>query len=197
MDVVFRETGKSSSQGCRSELGETGMGLRADKHRGLVEASPGTSPRYRNQALKKTGNNPGTQTPSRHFIVSRLFSFSSSYSRKSSIHSIEKAAPSLIFSIGGKEHQAMKGDVLGTPLVVQWLRFHAPNGRGSGSIPGQGSRFHMPQQRSKILHVATKTWCSQRDTFKKIIHQWNRSLKERYIPLREGKEKILWVFRLI
>ena len=162
---MFREPGRSSSQGCRRELGETGMGLRADQYRGLVEASPGSSPRCRNQVLNKTGNNPGTQTPSRHFIVSRLFSFSSSYPRKSSIHSVEMAAPSFIFSIGGKEHQAMKGDVLGTPLVVQWLRFCAPNARGLGSIPGQRSAFHMPQQRSTILHVATKTWCSQRDTF--------------------------------
>ena len=85
--------------------------------------------------------------------------------RMSSIHSIEIAAPSLIFSIGGKEHQAMKGDVLGTPLVVQWLRFRAPNARGSGLNCGEGSRSHTPQQRSKILHVATKTPCSQRDTF--------------------------------
>ena len=28
-----------------------------------------------------------------------------------------------------------------------------------GSIPGQGTRFHMPQ--IKILHVETKTRCSQ------------------------------------
>ena len=28
-------------------------------------------------------------------------------------------------------------------------------------IPGQGSRSHMPQRRSRILCAATKTWCSQ------------------------------------
>ena len=48
---------------------------------------------------------------------------------------------------------------LGTSLVVQWLRLHAPNARGLGSIPGQGTRSHMPQL--KILHAATKTQCSQ------------------------------------
>ena len=34
---------------------------------------------------------------------------------------------------------------LGTSLVFQWLRLHAPNARGSGLIPGQGTRSHMPQ----------------------------------------------------
>ena len=48
---------------------------------------------------------------------------------------------------------------LGTSLVVQWLRLHAPNARGLGSIPGQGTRSHMPQL--KILHAATKTQCGQ------------------------------------
>ncbi|TEA30592.1 hypothetical protein DBR06_SOUSAS4110027, partial [Sousa chinensis] len=30
-------------------------------------------------------------------------------------------------------------------LVVQWLRLHTPNAGGSGSIPGQGTRSHLPQ----------------------------------------------------
>ena len=34
-----------------------------------------------------------------------------------------------------------------TSLVVQWLRLHAPNAGGLGSIPGQGT---------KIPHTATK-----------------------------------------
>ena len=33
----------------------------------------------------------------------------------------------------------------GTSLVVQWLRLRAPNSGGLGSIPGQGTRSHMPQ----------------------------------------------------
>ena len=32
-------------------------------------------------------------------------------------------------------------------LVVQWLRLHIPSAGGPGSILGQGTRSHMPQQR--------------------------------------------------
>ena len=35
----------------------------------------------------------------------------------------------------------------GTSLVVQWLRLHAPNAGGPGSIPSQGTRSRMPQLR--------------------------------------------------
>ena len=46
--------------------------------------------------------------------------------------------------------------------MVQWLRLHAPNVGGLGSIPGKGIRAHMLQLRVlmpqlKIPHVATKT----------------------------------------
>ena len=34
---------------------------------------------------------------------------------------------------------------MGTFLVVQWLRVHAPNGGVGGSIPSQRSRSHMMQ----------------------------------------------------
>ena len=33
----------------------------------------------------------------------------------------------------------------GTSLVVQWLRLHAPNAGGLGSIPDQGTRSLRPQ----------------------------------------------------
>ena len=36
----------------------------------------------------------------------------------------------------------------GTSLVVQWLRLHAPNAAGIGSIPGQGTRSRKPQLRA-------------------------------------------------
>ena len=36
---------------------------------------------------------------------------------------------------------------IGTSLVVQWLRFCAPNAGDSGSVPGQGNRSHMSQLR--------------------------------------------------
>ena len=50
---------------------------------------------------------------------------------------------------------------LGTSLVVQWLRLSAPNAGSPGSIPGQGTRSHMPQLRVhmpqlKVPHAATK-----------------------------------------
>ena len=34
---------------------------------------------------------------------------------------------------------------MGTSLVVQWLRLHAPNPEGLGSVPGQETRPHIPQ----------------------------------------------------
>ena len=39
-----------------------------------------------------------------------------------------------------------------TSLVVQWLRLHALNAEGPGSIPGQGSRSHMPQLKDSARH---------------------------------------------
>ena len=50
-------------------------------------------------------------------------------------------------------------DPTGTSLVVQWIRLCTPNTGGPGSIPGQGTRFHVLQL--KILNVATKTRHSQ------------------------------------
>ena len=38
---------------------------------------------------------------------------------------------------------------MGTSLVVQWLRVHAPNVGGVGSIPSQRSRSHMRQLNQK------------------------------------------------
>ena len=46
--------------------------------------------------------------------------------------------------------------------MVQWLKLHTPNTGGLSSIPGQGTKSHMPQPRVlvmqvKISHGATKT----------------------------------------
>ena len=67
----------------------------------------------------------------------------------------------------------------GTSLVVQWLRLCTPSAEGPGSIPRQGTRFHMqlrvhmpqlnilqatkkiPHVLTKILHAVTKTLRSQ------------------------------------
>ena len=61
-------------------------------------------------------------------------------------------------------------------LVVQWLRLHAANAGGLGSIPGQGTRSHMLQLRVhmpqlKIPHTTTKTWHSQISNFFKKDNQ--------------------------
>ena len=50
-------------------------------------------------------------------------------------------------SVGGEKR------IPGASLTVEWLRLQASNGRGSGSIPGQGTRFHVPQLSS---HAVTK-----------------------------------------
>ena len=51
-------------------------------------------------------------------------------------------------------------------LVVQWLRRHATNTGGPGSIPGQGTRSCMAQL--KIPCATTKTWCSQINKYRKM-----------------------------
>ena len=43
----------------------------------------------------------------------------------------------------------------GTSLVVQGLRLHISSARGLGSIPGQGTRSHMPQLRVFTLQLKT------------------------------------------
>ena len=63
-------------------------------------------------------------------------------------------------------------NISGTSLVVYWLRLRAPQAGGLGSIPGQGTRSHIPQLRNphtqlKILHAATKTQQSQTSIKKK------------------------------
>ena len=38
--------------------------------------------------------------------------------------------------------------IIGTSLVVQWLRLRAPSAGGLSSIPGQEVRSRLPQRRS-------------------------------------------------
>ena len=52
-------------------------------------------------------------------------------------------------------YAAIKSDGLGTSLVVQWLRLHAPNAGGLGLIPGQGTRSHT-HAATKSSHATTK-----------------------------------------
>ncbi|TEA32663.1 hypothetical protein DBR06_SOUSAS32010022, partial [Sousa chinensis] len=41
-------------------------------------------------------------------------------------------------------------------LVVQCLRLHAPNAGGLGSIPGQGTRSHIPQLRVHMPQLGSR-----------------------------------------
>ena len=59
------------------------------------------------------------------------------------------------------EIKCVKNLVQGISLVVLWLRVHAPNAGGQGSISGQGPRPHMLQLKLrmpqlKILHATIK-----------------------------------------
>ena len=57
-------------------------------------------------------------------------------------------------------------------MVVQWLRLHTPNEGDLGSIPGRGTRSHIPQL--KIPRAATKTQSSQINK-QSYMDQWNRT----------------------
>ena len=47
----------------------------------------------------------------------------------------------------------------GTSLVAQWLRLHAPNSGGPGSIPGQGIRSHMHASTESSYATTKKPVC--------------------------------------
>ena len=53
--------------------------------------------------------------------------------------------------------------IMGTSFMVQWLRLHASNAWGPGSIPTWGTGPHMLHV--KILHATTKTQRSQIHNF--------------------------------
>ena len=49
-----------------------------------------------------------------------------------------------------ESNNPLESSILETSLVVQWLRRHAPNAGGSGSIPGQGPMIpHATRQGQK------------------------------------------------
>ena len=56
---------------------------------------------------------------------------------------------------------------IGACFVVRGLRLHDPNAGGLSSIPGQGTRFHMPQL--KILNATTKTQHTEINKKKKTL----------------------------
>ena len=61
---------------------------------------------------------------------------------------------------------------MGTSLVVQWLRLHAANAGGTGSIPGGGT---------KIPHAA---WCGQKVKKKKKV---GRDLENKFMAAGQGQ----------
>ena len=52
------------------------------------------------------------------------------------------------------ENQQNKILILGTSLMVQWLRLHAPNAGVLGLLPGQGTGSYIPQL--AVLHASNK-----------------------------------------
>ena len=57
------------------------------------------------------------------------------------------------------DDKMFSNEVMGTSLVIQWLRLHAPIAGGPGLIPGKETRSHILQLR--VLDAATKTQPSQ------------------------------------
>ena len=53
----------------------------------------------------------------------------------------------------------IKTFLLGCPRQSQWPGLHSPSSGSPSSIPGRGTRSHVPQL--KIPHPTTKTQCSQ------------------------------------
>ena len=75
------------------------------------------------------------------------------------VHGYFNTAFLLCGSSSGLQHSKpqtlLKEECPGTSLAVQWLRLHAPNAGGMGSIPGQGTRSHM-HAATKSSHATTK-----------------------------------------
>ena len=67
----------------------------------------------------------------------------------------------LCYGVPKKISVGEKKRIPGTSLVAEWLRLQASNGRGSGSIPGKGTRYHITQlsvhmPQLKTLPAATR-----------------------------------------
>ena len=78
---------------------------------------------------------------------------------------------------------------MGTFLVVQWLRLHAPNAGGTGSIPGQGTKIPQateqlsPQARTREFKHCSERPCMMQQSSHKdpmqpkketIVQLWDR-----------------------
>ena len=79
-------------------------------------------------------------------------------------------------------------------LMVQWLRLHAPNAGGLGSIPGQGTRSHMLQLRVRMLQL--KIPLALRPGVAKYFLKTQRMVSPKthtYMPGQEGRYELLRV----
>ena len=54
-----------------------------------------------------------------------------------------------VLFLGFDKHAKNYVNIRGTPLVVQWLRLHAPNAGSLGSIPGQRTTYDLLPQRKE------------------------------------------------
>ena len=82
--------------------------------------------------------------------------------------SCQESFPAKLSPKGGVPSPRDYSNASGISLLIQWLRLPVLKAGGPGSIPGQGTRSHMPQlrvfmpqRRSKIPHSTAKTWHSQ------------------------------------
>ena len=66
--------------------------------------------------------------------------------------------------------EVLKYPQMGTSRVTQWLRLRTPNAGDPGSIPGQGTRSHMPQLRVCMLQLKTPHAASKRSHVPQLRH---------------------------
>ena len=78
-----------------------------------------------------------------------------------------------------------------TSLVVQWLRHRTHNTRTPGSIPGQGIRSSMPQQRLKIPRATTKTKHTQINKSFNSLHSFLSSQHTIFQEPRVGEDRVV------
>ena len=71
--------------------------------------------------------------------------------------------------------------MMGMSLVVQWLRCHTPSAGGPGSIPGQGSRFHM--QQLSVCMPQLKILLSQINKYLNFKKEWCCLVAESFLTI--------------
>ena len=74
--------------------------------------------------------------------------------RPSWTHSLKQSCPAESSLADLQTRVKINHCCFGTSLVVRWVRLCTPNAGGPGSIPGRGTRYHVPQLRSR--HAATE-----------------------------------------